>query len=48
MTSSRKNNWDEVMEGVNKAIPNKAADYHGPKTLSNILNRINARIGCEA
>ena len=37
MTSSRKNNWDEVMEGVNKAIPNKAADYHGPKTLSDIL-----------
>lgn len=34
MTSSRKNNWDEVMEGVNKAIP---ADYHGPKTLSDIL-----------
>lgn len=29
MTSSRKSNWDEVMEGVNKAIP---ADYHGPKT----------------
>lgn len=28
MTSSRKNNWDEVMEGVNKAIP----DCHGPKT----------------
>lgn len=37
MTSSRKNNWDEVMEAVNKAIPNKAADYHGPKTLSDIL-----------
>nr|DAW11553.1 MAG TPA: hypothetical protein [Caudoviricetes sp.] len=34
MTSSRKNNWDEVMECVNKAIP---ADYHGPKTLSDIL-----------
>nr|DAI66595.1 MAG TPA: hypothetical protein [Caudoviricetes sp.] len=34
MTSSRKNNWDEVMEGVNKAIP---TDYHGPKTLSDIL-----------
>lgn len=27
MTSS--SNWDEVMEGVNKAIP---SDYHGPKT----------------
>ena len=37
MTSSRKNNWDEVMEGVNKALNNKAADYHGPKTLSDIL-----------
>lgn len=37
MTSSRKNNWDEVMEGVNKALHNKAADYHGPKTLSDIL-----------
>lgn len=30
MTSSRKNNWDEVMEGVNKAIH----DSHGAKTLS--------------
>lgn len=29
MTSSRKSNWDEVMEGVNKAIP---TDHHGPKT----------------
>lgn len=26
MTSSRKNNWDEVMEGVNKALPTKAAN----------------------
>lgn len=34
MTSSRKSNWDEVMEGVNKAIP---SDHHGPKTLSDIL-----------
>ena len=25
------------MEGVNKALHNKAADYHGPKTLSDIL-----------
>ena len=25
------------MEGVNKALPTKAADYHGPKTLSDIL-----------
>lgn len=32
MTSSRKNNWDEVMEDVNKAIPTKAA-----KTLSDII-----------
>ena len=32
MTSSRKNNWDEVMEDVNKAIPPKAAE-----TLSDIL-----------
>lgn len=38
MTSSKpKNNWDEVMEGVNKAIPTEAANYHGPKTLSDIL-----------
>ena len=37
MTSSRKSHWDEVMEAVNKAIPTKAADYHGPKTLSDIL-----------
>lgn len=37
MTSSRKNHWDEVMEGVNKALPANAADYHGPKTLSDIL-----------
>lgn len=29
MTSSRKSNWDEVMEDVNKAIP---SDHHGPKT----------------
>lgn len=25
------------MEGVNKALYNKAADYHGPKNLSDIL-----------
>ena len=31
MTSSRKSNWDEVMENVNKAIP---ADHHGSKTPS--------------
>lgn len=31
MTSSRKSNWDEVMEGVNKAIP---AANHGSKTPS--------------
>lgn len=35
MTSSRKNNWDEVMEGVNKAIPTKAAD--GLESLSGIM-----------
>ena len=29
MTSSRKSNWDEVMENVNKAIP---ADHHESKT----------------
>lgn len=33
MTSSRKSNWDEVMEGVNKAIP---SDHHGAKTPSDI------------
>lgn len=37
MTSSKKNNWDEVMEDVNKALPTKAFNYHGPKTLSDIL-----------
>lgn len=32
MTSSKpNNNWDDVMESVNKAIP---ADHHGPKTPS--------------
>lgn len=35
MTSSRKNNWDEVMEDVNKAIPTKAAD--GPESLSGVM-----------
>lgn len=35
MTSSRKSNWDEVMEGVNKAIPTKAAD--GLENLSGIM-----------
>lgn len=35
MTSSRKNNWDEVMEGVNKAIPTKAAD--GLESLSGVM-----------
>ena len=29
MTSSKKNNWDKVMDGVNKALPTKAADNHG-------------------
>lgn len=33
MTSSKpNNNWDDVMESVNKAIP---ADHHESKTLSN-------------
>lgn len=33
MTSSKpNNNWDDVMESVNKAIP---ADHHGSKTPSN-------------
>lgn len=33
MTSSKpNNNWDDVMESVNKAIP---ADHHGAETLSN-------------
>lgn len=35
MTSSRKNNWDEVMEDVNKAIPTKAAD--GLESLSGVM-----------
>lgn len=37
MTSSKNNNWDKVMDGVNKALPTKAADYCGPKTTSAIL-----------
>lgn len=37
MTSSRKNNWDEVMEGVNKALPAKAADNHGLESLSGVI-----------
>lgn len=37
MISSKKNNWDKVMDGVNKALPTKAADYHGPKTLSGVI-----------
>jgi hypothetical protein len=37
MTSSRKNNWDEVMEDVNKAIPTKAANNHGLKGPSDII-----------
>lgn len=37
MTSSRKNNWDEVMEDVNKAIPTKAADNHGSKGPSGMI-----------
>ena len=37
MTSSRKNNWDEVMEDVNKAIPTKAADNLGLEGPSSII-----------
>lgn len=37
MTSSKKNNWDEVMEDVNKAIPTKAANNHGLKGPSDII-----------
>lgn len=37
MTSSRKNNWDKVMEDVNKAIPTKAADNHGLKGPNDII-----------
>lgn len=37
MTSSRKNNWDEVMEDGNKAIPTKAANNHGLKGSSDII-----------
>lgn len=37
MTSSKKNNWDEVMEDVNKALNTKAADNHGLENLSDIL-----------
>lgn len=54
MTSSRKNNWDEVMEDVNKAIPTKTANNHGPSdiildppeppTLENALENIEPSI----
>lgn len=37
MTSSRENNWDEVMEGVNKALTTKAADNHGLKSQSGVI-----------
>lgn len=38
MTSLKtKNNWDEVMEGVNKALPTKAADNHGLKSPSGVI-----------
>ena len=32
MPSSKRNNWDEVMEAVNKTD-----NYHGPKTLSDVI-----------
>ena len=35
MTSS--NNWDEVMEDVNKAIPTKTANNHGLKSPNDII-----------
>lgn len=38
MTSSRKNNWDEVMEDVNKAIPTKTAKT--PSDPQSIYTRI--------
>lgn len=38
MTSSRKNNWDEVMEGVNKAIPTD------PPTAKNIDNALRKEV----
>ena len=51
MTSSRKNNWDEVMEDVNKAIPPKTADGPEspldppePPTVENISPSIYTRI----
>lgn len=52
MTSSRKNNWDEVMEDVNKAIPTKAAktlsgiilDLPEPPTMKNTLENIEPSI----
>lgn len=39
MTSSKKNNWDDVMEGVNKALPAKAAGnlVDGPKSAYGII-----------
>ena len=39
MTSSKKNNWDEVMDGVNKTLPTKAADslVDGLKSLSGTI-----------
>jgi hypothetical protein len=37
MTSSRKNNWDEVMEDVNKALPTKTANNHGLKSPSGFI-----------
>lgn len=39
MTSSKKNNWDKVMDGVNKAPPTKAADnlVDGSKSLSGTI-----------
>lgn len=52
MTSSRKNNWDEVMENVNKAIPtnnhglkgSRILDPPEPPTVGNALENIEPSI----
>lgn len=37
MTSSRKNNWDEVMKDVNKALPAKTENNHGAESQSDVI-----------
>lgn len=51
MTSSRKNNWDEVMEDINKALPTKAANNNDilldppePPTMKTALENIEPSI----